>query len=218
MPLDDRKIGEGFGKTPAAKKPGRPKKPADVVAEGLGMIAGGATPDEAADQLKAAGRSVSSRTLRRAAEGLPLPPGGAVSPRPDLLELVRRILEARYPAALTELDEGLAVHLRGDAGEFQAWLERPLPDAVLDEDPLVVTTRVLAGLVGRFERARTGREASGLAEKIIGAIGRLDQIARSRPKPQEPDAVLEELRRQDGVAIAKIEEHLADKIDPKEIA
>ena len=53
--------------------------------------------DEAAEKATSTPSSPTSDVVQ-------LPQGGAVSTRPDVLELCRRILKARNPDALTELD------------------------------------------------------------------------------------------------------------------
>lgn len=128
-----------------------------------------------------------------------------------------RILAARNPAAGLELAEGRAKAAEGEA-VLAEWLARPFPDDAFDGDTLSATKRLLGQIIGRFRRAGNSREASGLAEKALAAVGRLEQIEARRPAPPRPDMVLEALRRLDLDAIAKIEEHLPNPITPAEIS
>lgn len=54
-------------------KGGAPRKDASLVADGLELVRGGLTPEEAAERLTAAGRPISGRTLRRAMTAAPAP-------------------------------------------------------------------------------------------------------------------------------------------------
>lgn len=162
-----------------------------------------------------AGVSRPPEALPAGAQAPALPQGGP--PADQTIAVVRQILGARNAAALEELEEGLVAWARGPE-TFETWLARPLPTATLEADTLDQALRTLGQLVTRFERAGSGREASGLGEKILAAIGRVEQIKRSRPQPPRPDAVVEALRALDADAIRVIEQHLADAIAPEEIA
>lgn len=200
---------------------GRPRKSPDVVAAGLALVATGASPEEAAEKLRELGRPVAARTLRNALAAPPTlaaRPSAAASSVPahdgPSLDLVRGILAARHPAALAELDTGLALWKAG--GDLEAWKSRPLPVAEIGEDMLGELRQMLAMVRGRAAIATDTRFAS-LMEKANALIGRIEEIERRRPKPKPPDAVLEELRRLEADAIEQIEVRLPNPITAKEL-
>lgn len=124
-----------------------------------------------------------------------LPQGGAVSGRPDLLELVREILDARHPAARAELDQGLVVHARGDAGAFEAWKVRPPEVAEVVGDELDALGAVLADL--RALLAKAGPDAGpriAIVKALDGVSKSLSVVRLRRPHIESPDQVQEQVR------------------------
>ena len=197
---------------PTGRPTGRPRKDREAL-EAVALIQKtGVTEEEAA---KAKG--IGARTLRRAkaatprgASGAPkappsgshvgaigkveLPQGGAVSGRPDLLELVRRILDARNGAARAELDEGLAVHVAGGEAALAPWLARPIRAVEIDRDELVTLREGLGFALGV---ARTA-EAGGPQLRALGILDRLAKsvsvVSARRPRDERPDEVDERVR------------------------
>ncbi len=112
-------------------------------------------------------------------------------------------------------------------------VERLRTYAAHDQEAVVVLLDLLAedeapediSTLDRVRRLikRVERRALEAKDNRFGTLaGVLDRLyARERlllgPPPAPPDAVLEELRRLDRDAIEKIEEHLPDRIDPKEL-
>lgn len=199
---------------------GRPPKTAQAAEAEAIAERTGVSLDEAAVAAKIAPRTLRGhRAKRRAVKGAPdarpparlppkplapptpsggghgaaLPQGGAVSGRPDLLELVRRILDARNGAALAELEEGLVVAARGEA-ELVAWLVRPVVALSLDVDELDALSRGLDLAVEIVSRAQPGgpqlralRELTSLGKSVAAVRAR-------RPAALAPDAVDERVR------------------------
>jgi hypothetical protein len=143
----------------------------------------------------------------------PSPPqGGPGAVHPDaVLELVRRILDARNPAARAELDEGLVVATRGEP-ELDAWLVRPpeVPELVGDE--LDALSGVLADL--RALLAKAGPDAGpriAIVKALDGVSKSLSVVrARTRPEPK-PDAVHEAIRGQMDTCVAHLLRHTREE-------
>lgn len=123
-----------------------------------------------------------------------LPQGGEVADRPDLLALVRRVLGARDPAALRELDDGLEVFTRGGEEALAPWLSRPLAGAA-KVDPL---DACLAGLAAAVAHAEALSPLHPKAPTVLGALAglaqRVENIAKGRPKAPTRDEVQEAVR------------------------
>jgi hypothetical protein len=120
------------------------------------------------------------------------------------LALVRRILGARNPGALRELDDGLAVAGGGEAA-LVAWLARPLAPAVVD-DPLEEMLGALAKLkVFLAELGPNSIRAASLAQAMATLGKGIEQVRRGRPRPETEDQALARLRALDEDALALIE-------------
>lgn len=184
----------------------RPVTDPALVAEGVALVRAGASTAEAAAALRAAGKRISQRTIERA-----LGPGGAGAVQP--------IAPPKAPAPPTIAAGSPVERLRAYAAHD--------PEALLvladllseDESPDGISTlERVRKLIKRVER-RALEAKEGRFGTLAGVLDRL--YARERlllgPPPARPDAVLEELRRLEALAIAKIEEHLPDPIDPKEL-
>lgn len=104
------------------------------------------------------------------------------------LDVVRRILATRAPAALEELDAGLEVARQGTA-ELDAWLARPLTRAE-PMDPYDAAALALAAAAAAVERLppQSPRTAT-----VIGALATVaitcEKIMRGRPREVTPDEV-----------------------------
>ena len=116
-----------------------------------------------------------------------LPQGGAVSGRPDLLVLVRRILGKRDPAALAVLDAGLVVATRGEQ-ELAAWLERPLETGGEEQDPAKALERALAAATLHAEQLPPLHPRAATILGVVGTLGtKLENVTKGRPKLDTPD-------------------------------
>lgn len=136
--------------------------------------------------------------------------------------LRRRLTEkpARARAKPTRRKSPAPAPLPPALGQPPLTPSRPEPEdesLAIEEDTLAVARRMLRRLERDYKTADNSRDKSGLGEKVLSALGRVEQILARRPPPPRPDVVLEELRRLDLEAIAKIEEHLPDPIKSEEI-
>ncbi len=134
------------------------------------------------------------------------PVTGTDSHHPERLRaiaLCRRILLARNPAALAELDAGLVEAAKGEAA-LDAWCARP---QVVGEkvDPIDALGRALdaatshaAGLPPLHPRV------SPLLQTVAKLSAQLESVAQKRPRAPTPDEVHERLR----VAMGECTEHL----------
>ena len=116
-----------------------------------------------------------------------------MSGRPELLALVRRILDARNGAARAELDEGLVVAARGEQ-ELAAWLARPPEVPELQGDELDALEGALARLLSLLDRA--GPDAGpriALAKAIDSVSKSLSVVRLRRPAEDKPDEVTRRL-------------------------
>ena len=215
---------------------GRPPKDPDLVAEGVRLVQQGTwTPEEAAEeitleQLKKLGKkstpmekrrvTISGRTIRRA-----LPPGGpSAPPAPPVRGAAQKrrgcrsrakaqgVQEQRRPAAAPPLER-----LRGYAAHDPEALSL-LDDLYAEDAPEMLPLDRVRKLIPIVER----RALNAPANRFAPLGGLLDRLyARERqlmgPPPPAPDAVNEILRIRDLEAIAKIEEHLPDRITPEEL-
>jgi hypothetical protein len=211
---------------------GRGAPPTDpaLVAAGLDLVRLGRSPEEAAEELAAEGRPVSSRTLRRAgattrggvSPSAPSPPsptasspaappapalpqGGAVSGRPDLLDLLdllRRIGKARNAAAWAEVEEGLRVHVAGGEEALAPWLTRPVEAVEVGVDELAALGRGLDLAVEVMQRAEPGGPALRALMSVASLGKSVATVKARRPHVEGPDEVT---RRLVGVRDAAIE-------------
>lgn len=200
---------------PINRKKGRPSKAA-WKAEAMALIADGATPTEAAEEMTRRGRPVGKSVLyevqaaARAETPAPpapsapprvsLPQGGSVSARPDLLALVRRILAARDPGALDELDAGLLEAAKGEEA-LGAWLDRPV-DRTESADPLQAAIDGLAtanALVARV--SPTDRRAGPFLTALSNLSKTVEKIAAGRPQAPTADEVTERIQARDAECV-----------------
>ena len=103
--------------------------------------------------------------------------------------------------------------------EAERWAatHEPSEQDIESVDTLDAAYWLLADLRSRFKLADKTRAAS-LAEKIIGAIGRIEQIRARRPAPPPPPDALEALySREEAAVIDALERHLADRIAAPEV-
>ncbi len=204
--------------------PGRPPKKREAAAALAIAEKTGESIEEAARKAKvapstvhahkAAGARKASRARSRApappAPGSPaaeLPQGGAVSTRPDLLELVRRILDARNAGARAELDDGLAVHVAGGEPALAVWLARPIARVEIDGDELDALREGLGFAVGVARSA----EAGGPQLRALGIVDRLGKsisvVASRRPHVPAPDEVHEAIRGEMNTTVEQLLRH-----------
>ncbi len=131
---------------PRENRGGRPPKDAALVADGLALVAGGLSPEEAAERLTAAGRSISKRTLYRALTASVVPrdvkppnvPAPPVAPSPVAL-----------PPEPLPVARALPPAKLGELRDLVARLPFSQQDAIVSTLP--------------FERIRTEALARGLA-------------------------------------------------------
>lgn len=138
-----------------------------------------------------------------------------------LADAIEAAAKASAPAAQTpSIAPGLPlVRLRTYAAhdpEASTVLADLMAEEEAPED--VTTLERVRRLIKRVER-RALEAPNSRFSPLAGVLDRL--YARERlllgPPPAPPDAVQEELRRLDADAIAKIEEHLSDRIEPREV-
>ena len=203
----------------------RPPPDPERVREALALAAS-TSPEEAAEKLTAAGRKVSSRSIRVWIDKYPeLAPGAAPPPPapaakeapkaaapagPDFA-LVRRILAARDPAALAEVDAGLAAAAQGEAA-LLAWLARPPEDEDDGEiDPLEACSRALAVATSHLERVPPMHaRAASLSTAVANLAARVEKIAAGRPQPPTVDEVTARINARRDDAIRQIMQHTGD--------
>lgn len=126
-------------------------------------------------------------------------------PGPDMT-LVRRILSARDPSALAELDAGLAAAAQGEEA-LRAWLARPLP-VHEPVDPLEAAVAALGVAVSHAERLPPQhRSAATVLGKVGDLAARVEKIAAGRPRVATPDEVTERIEARRDEAVHKILEH-----------
>lgn len=145
------------------------------------------------------------------AAAAPLPQGGAVSGRPDLLVLVRRILKARDPSALGELDAGIVEAAKGEPA-LATWLARPMPRPVEALDPLDAAIAAL-GAASAFVNSLPPN--SPRAATILGSAANLaktvENIGKGRPRELTADEVTERIAARRDEAVRKISEYTAER-------
>ena len=136
------------------------------------------------------------------------PQGGQVAP-PDLLVLVRRILAARNPAALAELDAGLLEATKGEP-DLAAWLARPLPHSAEDADPLDAALAALAVAVAHAEVLSPLHPRAATVLGVVSQLSaRVESIAKGRPQQISKGEVVERLEAARDEALKRILPRLA---------
>lgn len=137
----------------------------------------------------------------------------AATPKPEErgpdLALVRRILQARDPSALAELDAGLAEATRGEAA-LAAWLRRPI--ARRDpRDPLDAVSDALAAATAFVEQlSPNDRRAATLLNSASNLAKTAEAIANKRPRAPTVDEVTERISKVRDEAVKKILEHTTE--------
>lgn len=134
-----------------------------------------------------------------------------VDAAPDTLPLVRRILKARDPSALAELDAGLAEAARGEP-ELVAWLTRPLPATTeADLDPLDACIAALSAATAHADKLPPLHpRAATVLTAVANLANRVEKISSGRPQPPTPDEVAERISAARDEAVRKILEHTGD--------
>lgn len=130
-------------------------------------------------------------------------------PRGPGLALVRRILQARDPSALAELDAGLAEAAKGEDA-LAAWLARPIARPEVT-DPLQAALDGLAtvrGLVAKI--SPTDRRAATFLTALSNLSKTVENISKNRPSPPSVDEVTERIARVRDEAVKKIMEHTTE--------
>jgi hypothetical protein len=136
-----------------------------------------------------------------------LPQGGSVSMRPDTLVLVRRILLARDPSALDELDAGLLVAARGE-GELTAWLARPISMSGEDIDPLDALATALTAASSHANRLPPLHPRAASVLGLVSRIAeRVEKVTTGRPRVPTADEVTERINARRDEATRKILEY-----------
>lgn len=146
------------------------------------------------------GRSALAGILNEvsAAPARPAAPSPAVAPASapvagDPLALVRRILGAREPAALVELEAGLVEAAKGEA-VLTAWLARPV--AITREvDTLTATRQLLATLTETLRTAPKGaRNLATLSNAVATLSKTIEKIEERRPPKPTTNEVHEKIK------------------------
>jgi hypothetical protein len=145
-------------------------------------------------------------------------PGGTVSAESDAAalalargeerELCRRILRARDPSALAELDAGLLEAEKGEAA-LVAWLARPLDAVAAAElDPLDAVVRGLQTVIAHAERLPPLHPRTApILGQVANFAARIEKIVALRPRPETPDEVASRIVARRDEAVKKIFEH-----------
>lgn len=136
----------------------------------------------------------------------PAPPVRAAPPPPPAdMALVRRILDARAPDALTELEEGLLEARRGEAA-LVAWLDRPVEDS----DPLDALRGNLSRLTRSLSDLPKGRANASLYNSITSTVKAIEGIMSKRPRELSKDEIEERIAAYRDEAVKKISEYTSD--------
>lgn len=165
---------------------------------------------KAATRRRAAGspKAPPAGSQAAATANVALPQGGTVSGRPDLLALVREILDARYPAARAELDEGLRIHARGEPDLFAAWKGRPPDAAEPAGDELEALGAVLADLRALLAKAGPDAGPRIAIVKALDGVSKSLSVVKSRRAPEvKPDEVNERIRAADDACVEHLLRH-----------
>jgi helix-turn-helix, Psq domain len=190
----------------------RPRVNAHALAAAVADVAAGFSQPEAASR-----NGISARTLWTALQADKTKPARAKgsTARPTR----SRPGKAPPRASVGAPDDQTVIHVGGGAvstldGAPVGRVE-PIPEMSPSESLLDTLTAELRH--ARKQRAEADTDAarrawSKIVRELVGAIR-----AIAPPPPPPPDLLLAELRRLDGEAIALIEQHLPDRIDPDEI-
>ncbi len=144
----------------------------------------------------------------RGAPVRPAVPGAGPRPPTDLV-LVRRILAARSPGALAELEAGLDVAARGESA-LAAWLARPIDSGAedLDADPLDVLRGNLAQIARSLKQLPPGSKVNAsVYNSITTAVKAIEGIMSKRPREPTKDEIAERIAGAAAEARAKIVEY-----------
>jgi phosphoribosyl-ATP pyrophosphohydrolase len=125
------------------------------------------------------------------------------------LALVRRILQARDPSALAELDAGLVEAAKGEPS-LVAWLTRPIARPEIT-DPLQAALDGLAtvnALVAKI--SPTDRRAATFLGALSNLSKTVENISKNRPSAPTVDEVTERIAKVRDEAVRKILEHTTE--------
>ncbi len=139
----------------------------------------------------------------------PLRAPGAVRPSSPDLVLVRRILAARAPGALAELEAGLVEAGRGEPA-LVAWLARPVDSGGedLDADPLDVLRGNLAQIARSLKALPPGSKVNAsVYNSITTAVKAIEGIMSKRPREPTKDEIAERIAGAASEARAKVLEY-----------
>jgi hypothetical protein len=126
-----------------------------------------------------------------------------VAPPPDPMAIVRRILGKRDPAALAELEGGLAVATRGEV-ELAAWLDRPIERGE-SVDPIDALARALDAATMHVEKLPPLHPRAATMLGAVATLGaKLENVAKGRPKVPTRDEVTERIEARREEAVRKI--------------
>ena len=146
---------------------------------------------------------------RPAAAPRPAPPvgGGPARSHGGDLALVRRILAARAPGVLAEVEAGLAEAARGEPA-LVAWLSRPAPEEELDTDPLDVLRQNLAQIARSLKSLPPGSKPNAsVFNSITSAATKIEAIMTRRPREPTKNEVEEAIAARADEAVNKICEY-----------
>lgn len=147
------------------------------------------------------GRSALAGILNEIApsKAAPVPVAAPVNPRAATpqplgdMATARRILAAREPAALAELDAGLAEAAKGEAA-LAAWLVRPVL-ATREIDTLTAARELLATLSKTIETLPKGaRNLATLANAVSTLSKTIEKLEEKRPPKPTTNEVTERLK------------------------
>lgn len=178
---------------------GRPRADETKVAKAMRLVdEQHITPEEAAERCGIGGNTL-RRALRKRLEAHPEKPVEG-----DQLALVKRILKARHPAALAELEEGIAEAARGE-GFLVRWLARPLAITLEGVDPLEACARALTVLSSHADQLPPGdRRTTAMLGRIGALAQQVERIQNSRPRAVPPDEVNERIAAMGQKAVGRI--------------
>lgn len=127
------------------------------------------------------------------------------------LTIARRILAARNPSALAELDAGLVEAAKGEP-DLLAWLGRPLPATVdSDLDPLDACIAALDAAVAHVEKLPPLHpRAATMLGVVANLAARVEKIAAGRPREVTADEVTSRINARKDDAVRKILEYTGE--------
>jgi hypothetical protein len=190
---------------------GRPRAPAAKVHEALRLVKDeGLTPEEAAEHV-----GVGSMTVRRAIADPsrvgPVEPEATPSPAapPSEVALMRRILKARNPGALAELDAGLAEAAKGEPA-LVVWLARPA-DRGEGADPMAAVLDALDTALAFVGRLSPQDRRAATILNAVSTLGKTaETIAARRPRVETADEVTARITARRDDAVRKIVEYTGE--------